>query len=136
MKFCQIGDPCRLEARVVVDQDVVEFVAPGQKVRIMLAQSAEHVYVSTIESVSTEDLKISPVHLSSLQGGPLPTEMGRDGTPRPLSPVFEALAPLPEEDPHGLLRLGLIGRAKITTAPRTLVDRLYRYVKRTFNFEL
>jgi putative peptide zinc metalloprotease protein len=135
-KFCQIGDPKRLEAVMVIDQGDVEFVAQGQLVKIMLNQSAEHAYVSKVESVSSEDLPIAPAHLSSLHGGPLPTQMSANGTPRPLTPVFQAIAPLPTEDPHGLLRIGLVGRAKISTAPRTLVDRLYRYISRTFNFEL
>ena len=67
-----------------------------------------------------EDLKISPAHLSSLHGGPLATKMDASGVARPLSPIFEAVVPLPDTDPHNLLRLGLVGRAKITTAPRTL----------------
>ena len=121
----------------MIDQDDVEFVAPGQRVEIMLDQSAEYVYVSYDRaSRGSETLKTSPTHLSSLHGGPLPTQMGPDGVARPLSPVFEAVVPLPDEDPHGLLRIGLVGQAKITTAPRTLWDRLYRYVARTFNFEL
>jgi putative peptide zinc metalloprotease protein len=135
-KFCQIGDPNCLEARLVIDQGDVEFVVPGQKVEIMLAQSAEYVYVSHIEQVSTEDLKVAPTHLSSLHGGPLPTQMSASGVPRPLSPVFEAVVPLPQEDRYGLMRLGLVGRAKISTAPRTLFDRVSRYIARTFNFEL
>jgi putative peptide zinc metalloprotease protein len=135
-KFCQIGDPKCLEARLVIDQGDVEFVAEGQHVKIMLTQSAEHAYVSKIESVSSKDLKIAPTHLSSLHGGPLATQMSASGVPQPLSPVFEAIVPLPTDDRHGLLRLGLIGRAKITTAPRTLFDRVYRYISRTFNFEL
>jgi hypothetical protein len=114
----------------------VEFVAEGQRVEIMLAQSAEYVYVSRIEQVASEDLPVTPTHLSSLHGGPLPTQMSANGVPRPLSPVFEAIVPLPQEDRHGLLRLGLVGRAKIYTPPRTLLDRLYRYILRTFNFEL
>ena len=135
-KLCQIGDPNRLEARLVIDQGDVELVAPGQRVEIMLAQSAEYVYVSRIERVSTEDLKVSPSHLSSLHGGELPTQMGPGGVPRPLSPVFEAVVPLPEDDPHGLMRIGLVGRAKIHTPPRTLLERIVRYASRTFNFEL
>jgi hypothetical protein len=50
--------------------------------------------------------------------------------------VFEAVVPLPENDPHGLLRIGLVGRAKIRTEPRTIAERLWRYVSRTFNFDL
>jgi hypothetical protein len=135
-KFCQVGEPNRMEARLIIDQDDVWFVLPGQRVEIMLDQSAEYVYVSHVEERGSETVKQSPANLSSLNGGPLATQMSPDGVARPLGTVFDALVPLPEDDPHGLLRIGLIGRAKITTQPRTLWDRLYRYAARTFNFEL
>ena len=113
-KFCQIGDPKSMEARLVIDQNDVEFVQPGQKVEIILDQTADYVYTNCeIERVSTEDKKESPAHLSSLHGGPLPSKMDpASGVARPLNPIFEAVVPLPEQDPHGLLRLGLVGRAK------------------------
>lgn len=135
-KLCQIGDPHRLEARLIIDQGDVELIAPGQRVDVMLTQAAGYVYVSQIEKVSTENLKVSPAHLSSLQGGELPTKADAGGVPRPLNPVYEAVVPLPEQDQHGLLRLGLVGRAKVITTPRTLAMRLWRYFSRTFNFEL
>jgi len=137
-KLCQVGEPNRLEARLVIDQADDELLGNevGQRVEIMLDQSAEYVYVSHIEQRGSETVKVSPPHLSSLHGGALPTQMGPDGIARPLSPVFDALVPLPEEDPNGLLRIGLVGRAKITTKPRTLWDRVSRYAMRTFNFEL
>jgi putative peptide zinc metalloprotease protein len=135
-KLCQIGDPNQLEARLVIDQGDVEFVAKDQTVEMMLTQSADYVYVSKIEKVDSQDLRISPAHLSSLHGGSLPTQMDASGVPRPLSPIFEAVAPLPEKDTHGMLRIGLVGHAKISTAPRTLWDRLWRYLSHTFNFEL
>jgi putative peptide zinc metalloprotease protein len=136
-KLCQVGDPRSLEARLVIDQNDVEFVLPGQTVEIMLDQTAEYVYSNCfVERISTEDLKTSPTHLSSLTGGALPTKMDAGGVPRPLSPIFEAVVPLPSEDPHNLLRIGLVGKAKITTAPRTLGSRMWRYLQHTFNFEL
>jgi putative peptide zinc metalloprotease protein len=135
-KLCQIGDPHRLEARLVIDQGDIDLVDAGQTVEILLAQSAKQVYESKIERKATEDLKVSPPHLSSLHGGPLPTQMSADGVPRPLSPVYEARAPLPDDDTNGLLRIGLVGRAKIRTRPRTLLFRVARYASRTFNFEL
>jgi putative peptide zinc metalloprotease protein len=134
-KLCQIGDPKKLEARLVIDQGDIDLVEEGQAVEILLAQSAERTYRSTIGQKSHQNLKASPSHLSSLHGGALPTQMGPDGVPRPLSPAFEALAPLPEADAEGL-RIGLVGQAKISVRPRTLLFRLYRYFSRTFNFEL
>jgi putative peptide zinc metalloprotease protein len=137
-KFCQIGDPGCLEAQLVIDQGDIEFVAEGQRVEMVMNQSSEYWYVSHIEHVSTEDLKVAPTHLSGTHGGPLPTEMTKTGQPKPLTPAFQAIVPLPppENDPLGLLKIGLIGNAKITTPPRTLSNRLYRYLSRTFNFEL
>ena len=134
-KFCQIGDPRRLEARLVIDQGDFDFVRKGQRVEILLAQSAHDKYISSIELLGNQTVKSSPAHLSSLHGGELATQMGPDGVARPLSPVFDALVPLPEDD-MGLLRIGLVGQAKITTAPRTLGSRLWRYLIKTFNFDL
>ena len=135
-KFCLVGEPSQLEARLVIDQGDIVFVEPGQRVEIMLAQSAGIVYVSKIERINRESLAVSPTHLSSLNGGTLPTQMDPSGVPRPLSPVYEALVTLPTDDPNGLLRIGLVGTAKIRTAPRTLGQRLGRYLARTFNFDL
>jgi putative peptide zinc metalloprotease protein len=134
-KLCQVGDPRRLEARLVIDQGDFDFVRRGQRVEILLAQSAQDKYISSIERLGTDTVKSSPEHLSSLHGGQLPTQMGPDGVARPLSPVFDALVPLPE-DGQGLIRIGLVGQAKITTAPRTLGSRLWRYLAKTFNFDL
>jgi putative peptide zinc metalloprotease protein len=136
-KLCQIGDPHSLEARLAIDQNDVEFVMDGQPVEIMLDQTTDYVYTNCfIERVSTEDLKSTPAHLSSLHGGTIPTKMDAGGNARPLSPIFEATVPLPDKDPLNLLRIGLVGRAKITTAPRTLGSRIWRYFAQTLNFEL
>ena len=135
-KLCQVGDPHSLEARLYIDQGDIEFVAPGQKVEVMLTQTTEYSYVSTIEHVSTENSKTTPPHLSSLHGGDLPSKADATGAARPLSPIYEAVVPLPEDPKHPLLRIGLVGKAKISTPPRTIWARLVRYLSHTFNFEL
>src|SRR3954451_16117166 len=138
-KFCQIGDPKLMEAHLVVDQRDVELLENkiDWPVEIMLAQSADVVYVSRIiERVSAENLKVSPTHLSSLHGGDLPTKMDPGGQPRPLSTIYDVKVPLPENDPHHLLRIGLVGKAKITVRRSTLWERLVRYAAHTFNFEI
>ena len=43
-----------LEARLAIDQNDVEFVAHGQKVEVMLDQSAEYVYANARSSVSRQ----------------------------------------------------------------------------------
>jgi len=39
-------------------------------------------------------------------------------------------------DPQGMLRNGLIGVARIEVKPQTIAWRVWRYLSRTFNFEL
>ena len=132
-KLCLIGDPENLEAHMVIDQNDIALVQKGQEVDIMLDQSADHVYTSQIEEKSAENLKETPRRLSGLHGGKIPSQMDQTGTDRPLKPYYEAVAALPDD---GILRVGLVGQARIKTAPRTLGQRLWRYVTRTFNFEL
>ena len=142
--FCRIGDPERLEVRMAVEQSDIDDVWPGYEVEVMLNQSADFVYRGVVESRSTEPIKATPAQLSSLSGGDLATEVDESGVARPLSPHYDAKAALiasPDmsrsaRDAHNLLRVGLTGRAKIHVRDKTLGQRLYRYLARTFNFEL
>jgi putative peptide zinc metalloprotease protein len=131
---CQIGDPNDWDAVLVIDQDDVDLVEEGQEVHLMLEESAYHVFVGTIANRATDALATASPRLASTNGGPLPAQAQPDGTLRPLSTSYQAIARL--DNRHGLLRNGLIGRARIETRPRTLWERLYRYFSRTFNFEL
>lgn len=135
-KLCEIGDPADLEARLAIDQADVKRVQEGQKVEIMLNQSADFVYISHVEKTSGKAMVATPQRLSSQSGGDVPTMADESGVPRPLTPHFDATVPLPRDDGRGILRVGLVGRAKIHIAPRTIGDRLYDYLARTFNFEL
>ena len=132
--LCQIGDPNDWDAVLVIDQDDVDLVQEGQEVHLMLEESAYHVFVSTIANRATDALETASPRLASTSGGPLPAQAQPDGTLQPLSTSYQAIARL--DNRSGLLRNGLIGRARIETRPRTLWERLYRYLSRTFNFEL
>jgi putative peptide zinc metalloprotease protein len=132
--LCQIGDPNEWDAVLVIDQDDVDLVHAGQEVRLMFEESAYHVFISTIEDAGLEELTTAPPRLASTNGGPLPAQPNPDGSLRPLNTSYQAIARLDNE--HGLLRNGLIGRARIETAPRTLTRRLMRYLSRTFNFDI
>ncbi len=134
--FCQVGDPDKLEARLAISQSDNELVLVGQKVEIMLDQSTDVVYHSKITRKASESISQTPARLSSLTGGKLATQADETGVPRPLDPHFFAEAPLRgDRGPEGMLRVGLVGKAKIRTAPRTLWERLTRYFWQTFNFD-
>ncbi|MCA9239196.1 MAG: biotin/lipoyl-binding protein [Planctomycetales bacterium] len=143
-QFCQIVDPDRLEAQMVIDQSNDIDLREGQRVDLMFKQSTDFIFVSRLERVSRKAMEVTPPRLSSLYGGEVPTEMDESGVPRPMTPHIKAEAPLalspsmPAEarQAHELLRSGLTGEAKIHTQPRTLAWRLGRYLSRTFNFDL
>ncbi len=133
-KFCSIGDPSKLEARLLVEQDNSAEITLGQTVYVLLNQSAAHRYVTQITGAESDEVPVAPARLSSLSGGPLPAQMDDSGVPRPLTPHFYAFAPLPNDGDR--LRVGLLGEAKIAIPDRTLGQRLGRYAARTFNFDL
>ena len=120
-RFCRVGDPLSLEARLAVPQSDIDLVTEGQRVRMMLNQSTDLTYVGTIESISRDEMQQTPPRLSSLTGGVLATETDRSGQPKPLETHFEAVVPLatyqnlPAEAlrAHERMRVGLVGEARI-----------------------
>jgi putative peptide zinc metalloprotease protein len=129
--LCQIGDPRRLEATLVLDQREVEFIRAGQDVRIQLDQSANRVLSGTILEVAEIDLKITPVEL--LPEGSVPTRPDESGILRPVGTMYQARVAL--AGGCSSILLGQAGRAKIHTAPMSLARRLLRYLSHTFRFE-
>jgi hypothetical protein len=74
--------------------------------------------------------------LSHKTGGDLQTKTDpTTGVEKPLTPSFEALAPLDNDE--GLFRVGLRGGAKVT-ANRwlSLGDRVWRWFGQTFHFKM
>ena len=132
--LCQIGDPDQWDAVLVIDQREFDLVTSGQKVRIMFEESSYHVFISTIDSIADDEMEAVSPRLASTSGGPVPSQADADGVLRPLSTSYQAVVRL--DNSLGLLRNGLIGQARIKTHERTLASRLYRYLSRTFNFDL
>ena len=132
--FCQVGDPRRMEANLVVDQADVEYLKLGQQVDIKLDEAPFDLLRGEITEVANEPLLVCPKPLSNKAGGELATKTDESGVERPQAISYQVRVPL--DDPEGMLRIGLKGRARIHTAPRTLGHRLWRYVTQTFNFRL
>jgi len=142
--LCQVGDPKRMEAVLVIDQADIEFVREGQPVEIRLESLPQQTFTYnlvddrrvrlTIAEVSKSDLKISPVQLSAKAGGELPTRSDTTGQQRPLTPSYQARVPL--DAPNGQLLPGLRGQAKIKVGYDPLATRFYRWFSQTVNFKL
>jgi putative peptide zinc metalloprotease protein len=132
--FCEIGDPQRLEAVLVIDQSDMPLVARDQQVEIKLDAFPGTTFDGRIEDIAKANLEVAPPSLSQQAGGDLPTKTDASGMPRPLSTSYRARVPL--DDPGGMFRSGLRGRAKIDTGWQPLGSRFWRYLTHTFHFLL
>ena len=132
--FCQIGDAERWDAILVLSQNDLDFVTEGQEVRLMFDESAYHVFVSHIAYIGPDEMESIPPNLASTSGGPVPAEAKPDGRIQPMETSYQAEVPL--EDSRGMFRNGLVGQAQVKIRDRTIFDRLWRYITRTFNFDL
>jgi putative peptide zinc metalloprotease protein len=141
--ICRIGDPTNLEALLVIDQADIDLVdasmAQDRKLDVKLEVDAYpgRTLNGQVEQVARVELKDVPDSLSSQAGGRLETKTDRSGVARPLSTSYHARVPLKDQGKlQGLVCTGMRGRAQIYTQWQSLGSRLYRYLSRTFHFEL
>jgi len=133
--FCQVGDPRRLEAILVIDQADIPYVREGQTVDMKLDELPHDTLSGYISEVAKIDLKIAPRSLSTTKGGELATKTDpKSGVETPQSTSYQARVPI--DDDAGLLRLGLRGRGKIYANWLPLGTRLWRFFSHTFHFRL
>jgi len=132
--FCLVGDPAKMEAILYVDQGDMEFVERSLKVEICLDELPFDTFEGTIDDLSPSEAKFTPRRLATTAGGELPTERDEAGIERPMSTAYPAKVLL--DDPDGLLRIGLRGRAKIHTRWQTIGQRAWRMFMQLFNFKL
>jgi putative peptide zinc metalloprotease protein len=132
--FCQIGNPVLYDAMLALDQADIPRITEHQKVEIQLVQLPGQKYRGEIEEIANHKMDVTSAKLSSKTGGELATETDASGNERPTSTTYQARVQF--DDLDLLLRQGLRGEAKIHAGWETLGSRLWRYVARTFNFEL
>jgi len=131
---CHVGDPTQLEAILVIDQSDIEFVGNGQNVEIFVEHLPGRQFESRVDQISRMEMKNSPRNLSSKTGGNLDTRTDAAGRERPLSTSFEVSAPL--NDAEHVLRIGGSGQGRIHVGHQTIGKRVWRYICRTFSFEM
>jgi putative peptide zinc metalloprotease protein len=135
VRFCQIGDPKRLDAVLVIDQADRNIIREEQPVDITLEGFPATTLHTRITTIADEELKVSPQRLATSKGGELPSKQDQlTGVERPMSTSYQARAPI--DDPQGTFRLGIRGQARIYTKWLSLGARLWRLVSHTFNFKM
>jgi multidrug resistance efflux pump len=130
----QIGDPRLWQALIVLDQEDVEFVLPGDKVEIVLDALPERIFRGTVDEVAIGEMRDAPRRLSNKAGGELATKEGTLSAERPISTSYQVRVRI--DDPAGELRVGWRGTARVQAAPMSLGSRLLRSFSRTFHFHL
>lgn len=142
--ICRVGDPQSLEAELVVDQaniDLLDQAMARQAQPIAVLQFDAfpgRTLTSRVVDVARDEIRAMSPTLSSRAGGDVSTQQDRgSGQLRPLSTSYQARVPLDDqEDLRGLLTIGQHGSAKVYTRWQSLGQRLYRFVARTFHFDM
>ncbi len=137
-ELCRIGDPGQFEALLAVDQADLDSIRPGQTVRIKLDAYADEEIETTIDSaddISKEPMKYMSQSMAVQAGGKVAARTDASGAPRPLSATYQVIVPLPSDLAYRF-QIGERGRAKVTADPKSLGQRCWRFITRTFHFEL
>jgi len=133
-QICIVGNPTDMQAVLVVDQAYVGLVKNGQEVRLLLEADTHRAYHSQIESIGVNEVQAVSGGSSTMHGGRLETKTDPSGMVKPLSTSFPARVLL--GDSVGRLQVGMQGQARIYTGWQPLGRRLYRFMAKTFNFDL
>jgi putative peptide zinc metalloprotease protein len=137
--FCQIGDPTKLEAVLIVDQADRSLIRAGEDGSLVDLKLEGYPALTLrgkrIAEISESELRISPQALSNKNGGDLATKTDpHTGAEKPMNTSYEARVPIDNTD--GSFCLNLRGQARVHTIPLSLGARLWRAFNHTFNFKL
>ena len=132
--LCLVGNPQRMEAVLVIDQADIDLVKIGVEADMKIDSAKMETFSGFVRQISEMNMKETPESLSTQVGGRLDTEMDSSGRLRPMSTSYQARVPL--EDVKVPLRAGYRGQAKIYVGWKSLGWRLYRFLAKTFSFEM
>ena len=133
--FCQIGDPKKLEAVLVIDQSDRNIVREDQVVDIKLEGFSGTTLHCRVQEIAESELKVCPKRLSNKSGGEVSTKTDpQTGEERPMSTSYQARVPV--DNPDDYYRIGLRGQACVHTDWISLGARLWRLIRHTFNFKV
>jgi putative peptide zinc metalloprotease protein len=141
--LCYVGDPSKLEALLVVDQSDIDFVDEAMRgedpprVKLQFDAYPGISLDGQVVEVALVDLKATSPQLSAQAGGGVATTTDASGVQVPMSTSYQARVPLDQLGPlEDRVTTGMLGRAQIYTRWQSLGDRLFRYLARTFHFEI
>jgi putative peptide zinc metalloprotease protein len=78
--FCLVGQPGNVEATLIVDQSMVEFVAVGQSVRLTMQSAPGRSLHGTVDEIARADILEMPREILAAGLAPLPQKVGAHST--------------------------------------------------------
>jgi putative peptide zinc metalloprotease protein len=133
--FCEVGDPYRLEAHMILDQSDIHLIGVDSTAWIKIYGLAERTIKSRVSEVAKRSRDEVPLELSNLAQGEVAAKPDpKTGTAKPLTAVYEVIIPV--DNPELVYEQGLRGYAKIDGGYHTLAWWLLRWWNKLFNFQL
>ena len=133
--FCEVGDPHKLEAHMLLDQGDIDLVRLNRRVWIKVHGDSEVTRKSEVGEVAKRNRDEVPPELSNQGGGEIATKQDpKTGDAKPISAIYEVIIPV--DNPDLRLQPGLRGFAKIDGGTHTLGWWLWRLLTKTFHFTL
>lgn len=133
--FCEVGDPHKLEAHLILDQGDIDLIALNRKAWIKVYGDSEATWRSYIGEIAKRNRDDIPAELSNSAGGEIATKQDqKTGQNKPINAVYELIIPV--DNPDLVLHPGQRGFAKIDGGVHTLGWWLWRLITKTFHFTI
>ena len=136
--FCEVGDPYKLEAHLIIDQSDILLLKPGNIAWVKINGRAEKTIKSKVSEIAKRSSDDVPTELSNLANGEVASKPDpKTGTAKPLTAVYEVIIPIDNTDLQ--LEPGLRGAAKTTAGRIAYFGRVVADAvvwNKIFNFQL
>lgn len=132
--FCYVGDPTRQDALLLVDQNAVEFVRPGQRVRLRFLSAPGELREGRVEEVASSRAEVVPRELAVAQLAPV---RHTDAGAVPAEVSYEVRVRLLDEADRDTSPAALYapGKARVSCGMQSLAARCWRLLRNTFSAE-
>jgi putative peptide zinc metalloprotease protein len=131
--FCEVGDPHKMEAHMILDQGDLELVRLNRRAGIKVYGDSEVTWRGRVSEIAKKNRDEIAPELSNAAGGEIATKQDpKSGQAKPINAVYEIIIPL--ENPNLILQPGQRGLAKIDGGTYTIGWWLWRLISKTFNF--
>lgn len=125
--LCSLGDPEKLQARLIVDQEHVEFIEAGQSVKILLDEYPGNPLKGTIHDIA--EIDIDDLHPNLIHRKEITTELDSTGKQQLSNTSYLARVTLDSPSENPLIHAA--GQAKISVSPESLGKKAYRHLRKT-----